>query len=145
MMSVKVASITSATAKARDARKDIAAWMDDEGLCGACGPRRHESTKKKPLIVFRVFVFSWLHSSSLLQEQTAERRDHQADRLVEAVRGNRLAAHANAVADLAPAVDRGVPVDELSVPPRVGHPAAVIAPLHAVQVWDCHHEIVPEA
>src|ERR1700693_4863699 len=91
-MSVKVANITSATVKARDARRDMVAWRNDEGLLRRLQATKARKHEEETLVVFRVFVSSWLHSGSLLQEQTAEGRDRQADRLVGAMRGDRLGA-----------------------------------------------------
>src|SRR5260221_5161277 len=104
-MSVKVAKVTSATAMARAFLNDIATKA-----------RRHEThTVQRTL---RAFVLSWL---TFLQQQAPERRDDEAHRLVEAVRGDRLGVDAAAVADVAAAVERRVAVEQLGVPPRFRH------------------------
>src|SRR5437016_5833565 len=100
-MSVKVASVTSATAAPRELRKAMATKT-----------RKHED---ETLVLFRVSVPSWLHLDPFFQEQASERRDDQAQRVIEAVRGDRLGVGAAAVADVAAAVRGGVAVQELRI------------------------------
>src|SRR5205809_474779 len=85
------------------------------------------------------------NSSPIIVGDAPRRRDHEADRRGGAVRGNRLADHAAAVADVAAAEDRAVAVEELGVPSSLGHTDAVVAARHGSEVEDHHQTIVTVA
>src|SRR6266508_6015472 len=129
-MSVKVARVTSATAAARELRKDM--------------------------VLFRAFVPSWLHLKaradtrvrpptscvrSFLEEEATERRDREAQRLIEAVRGDGLGVHATAVPHIAASIHGGVAVEQLRVVSRLRYADAVLRTRHRREVEHHHREI----
>src|SRR4029078_13456890 len=126
-MSVKVAKVTSATVNPRERRNEP--------------PRSHEGTKTTKVHEeilctknLRVFVTSWL---TFLEQQAAERRHDEPQRLIEAVRRDWLRRGAPAVADVAAAEDVGVAVQQLRVPARLWHADAVLHARHRREVE--HH------
>ena len=111
-MSVKVAKVTSATASERELRRDIClghVYHEARARAGLVGP----ASNAVPYFFLRI--------------KHAERRDREAQRLVEAMRRNRLGRGAAGVADVAAAVQRRVAVQQLGVPPGFGHADAVVA------------------
>src|SRR5262245_31664362 len=118
-MSVKHAKVTSATANARDRWSDIRAFPTKARRLE--GTRSHHHVRRR-----RIFFFCRGRRLSALEQQAAERRDDEAQRLVEAVRGDRFGRHAAAVADVAAAVDCGVAVQQLGIPAGLGYADTVL-------------------
>src|SRR5712692_5041951 len=130
-MSVKVAKVTRAAAIALE-------W---ERIMRLQNGRMAEWQNSNPAIQqsydFAVSLF--------LQEKAAERRDHQPQRLIEAVCRDRLAGHAAGVAGIAAAVDRRITVEELGVPALVRDADPVLGAGHRCEVEDHHDEIAAVA
>src|SRR5437764_5099787 len=120
-MSVKVARVTSATAAAREFRRVTA--LQDGRIAGLQKGKFKKDFRPSPPAILQSCNSA---ISPLLQVEAAERRDGEAQRLIEAVGGNRFGGHASEVADVAAAVHRGVAVQQLLVHAALGHTDAVV-------------------
>src|SRR3954471_4503012 len=122
-MSVKVAKVTSATVTPRERRRLVISHETHERTSA------RKNTKKIVQVFFVYFVgfvvsrVSWLRRS--FQQQTAERWNGEAQRVLEAVRRGRLRFDAPLIADVAAAIHRRVAVHLLGVVSRHRHPDAV--------------------
>src|ERR1700681_1691805 len=81
--------------------------------------------------------------SALFQKQARERRERQADGVVEAVRGDWLARHAATVADVGASEQGAVAVEQLGVEAGLWHADAILVARHGREVEDHHDEVAP--
>src|ERR1700747_3732141 len=81
--------------------------------------------------------------SALLQKETRQGRERQADGVVEAVRGGRLARDGATVAHVGAPEQEAVAVEQLGVEAGLWHADAVPVAGHRREVDDHHDEVAP--
>src|SRR5713101_3617503 len=129
-MSVNVAQVTRATATEREVRSDME--MRDRRMAGF-------NSAINPAILPSCLPAI----SSSLQVQRTERRKHQSQRLVEAVRGDGLRVDAAKIPNITAAVQLAVAVERFAVPAWLGHADSVTSARHGCEVENHDEEIPP--